>query len=120
VAEAIRQEVSLIVHDLIKDPRVGFVTITRVEVAPDLRFARIFFSVLGNDADYKKTLEALQSAHGYIRKLVTERINLKFSPELVFNEDHASEYSVRIQEVLDALKENNEPRKSRRTPKKTK
>ena len=119
VAESIRQEVSMIVHDLIKDPRVGFVTIASVEVSPDLRLARIFFSVLGSDADRKKTQEALDSARGYIRKKVTERINLKFSPELIFKQDHSSEYSVRVEEVLNALKENNEPRKRRRAPKKT-
>jgi len=119
VAESIRQEVSMIVHDLIKDPRVGFVTIASVEVSPDLRLARIFFSVLGSDADRKKTQEALDSASGYIRKKVTERINLKFSPELIFKQDHSSEYSVRVEEVLNALKENNEPRKRRRAPKKT-
>jgi ribosome-binding factor A len=118
VAEAIRQEVSVIVHELIKDPRVGFITITRVEIAPDLRLARVFFSVLGNDADFKKMKDALESAHGFIRKLVTERINLKFSPDLLFKEDHSSEYSVRIQQVLDEIKENNEPRKGRRTSKK--
>ena len=57
ITEAIRQEVSIIIHDKLKDPRLGFVTITRVEMSPDLRLARVYFSVLGKDEDYKKTKE---------------------------------------------------------------
>ncbi|MFA5275850.1 MAG: 30S ribosome-binding factor RbfA [Candidatus Omnitrophota bacterium] len=105
VAEAIREEASLIIHDKLKDPRIGFVTITRVEVASDLRNASIFFSVLGNEEDYAKTQEALDSALGYIRKLISERINLKFAPEMIFRQDRSSEYSVRIQEILEEVKE---------------
>jgi ribosome-binding factor A len=105
VSEAIRQEASLIVHDKLKDPRLGFVTITRVEMTDDLRYAKIFFSVLGKDEDYKKTQDALDSAKGFIRRLISERINLKFAPDIAFYEDHSSEYSVRIEEVLNEIKE---------------
>ncbi|MBM3249268.1 MAG: 30S ribosome-binding factor RbfA [Candidatus Omnitrophica bacterium] len=105
VAEAVRQEASLIIHDKLKDPRLGFVTVTRVEMAPDLRIAKIYFSVLGKPEDFKKTKDALDSALGYIRMLIAERINLRFAPEIIFYEDHSSEYSVRIQEVLDKIKE---------------
>lgn len=103
VAEAIKQEVSIIIHDKLKDPRLGFVTITGVEVSADLRSAKIFFSVLGKDEDHKKTKDALDSALGFIRGLVSKRINLKFAPEIIFREDRSSEYSVRIQEVLDQI-----------------
>jgi ribosome-binding factor A len=109
VAEAIRKEVSLILHDKIKDPRLGFITITRVEITPDLRYAKIFFSVLGREEDYQKTQDALESASGYIRTLLAEKINLKFAPEIIFREDHSSEYSVRIQEVLEEIKSLNPP-----------
>lgn len=122
VQEAIRQEVSLILHDELKDPRLGFVTVTRVEMTPDLRYAKIFFSVLGKEEDYLRTKEALSSALGFIRKLIAERINLKFAPEIAFKEDRSSEYSVRIQEVLDEVgqlnKPKDEPKKSRRIHKK--
>lgn len=126
VAEAIKKEVSLIVHDELKDPRIGFVTITKVEMTPDLRLAKIFFSVLGKDEDYKKTKEAFNSALGFIRRLVAQRINLRLAPELAFYEDKSIEYSVRIQEVLEEIKELNpvrkegqfEPKKSRRVRKK--
>jgi ribosome-binding factor A len=109
VAEAIRKEVSIILHEELKDPRLGFVTITRVELTPDLRSAKVFFSVLGKEEDYKKTTEALDSAGGFIRKLVAERINLRLAPEIMFRQDRSSEYSVRIQELLDEIKELREP-----------
>lgn len=105
VAEAIKKEVSLIIHDELKDPRLGFVTVMRVEVTADLRQAKIFFSVLGKDEDYKRTQEALDSALGFIRRLIAQRINLRFVPELIFREDRSNEYSIRIQEVLDEIKE---------------
>ncbi|MDD2752515.1 MAG: 30S ribosome-binding factor RbfA [Candidatus Omnitrophica bacterium] len=138
VAEAIRKEVSTIIHDELKDPRLGFITITNVEVTADLRYAKIFFSVLGNDDDYAKTKKALDSGLGFIRKLIGERIQLRFVPELSFREDRSSEYSVRIQKVLDEIKEldsarsnqndrrtsiskeKNEPKKTSRKPKKKK
>ncbi|MBM3246698.1 MAG: 30S ribosome-binding factor RbfA, partial [Candidatus Omnitrophica bacterium] len=78
VAEAIKKEVSLIIHDELKDPRLGFITITRVEVTADLRQAKIFFSVLGKDEDYKKSKDALDSALGFIRRLIGQRISLRF------------------------------------------
>lgn len=118
VAEAIRKEASIIIHDELKDPRLGFVTITGVELTPDLRFAKVFFSVLGKEEDYKKTKKALDSALGFIRRLIAQRINLRFAPEIVFREDRSSEYSVKIQEVLDQIKELNEPKKSHRVHKK--
>ena len=117
VAEAIREEASLILHDKLKDPRVGFVTITGVDVADDLRNATIFYSVLGNEEDYAKTQEALDSALGFIRKMISERINLKFAPEIIFKQDQSIEYSVRIQEVLEEVKKL-EPAKEEGQPEK--
>lgn len=112
VSEAIRKEVSVIVHDKLKDSRLGFVTITGVELTADLRRALIFFSVLGNEEDYKKTKKALDSALGFIRSLVAKRINLRLAPEIAFKEDRSAEYSVRIQEVLQEIKELNQPEDS--------
>jgi len=121
VAEAIRQEASIIIHDKLKDPRLGFLTITRVEIARDLRFAKIFFSVLGNDQAYKNTKQALDSSLGFVRKLLAQRLNLRFAPEIAFYEDRSTEYSVRIEKVLNQIKEHNEPekpQKGRRSDKK--
>ncbi|MBU0503088.1 MAG: 30S ribosome-binding factor RbfA [Candidatus Omnitrophota bacterium] len=108
VQEAIRKEVSLIVHDQLKDPRLGFVTITSVELTPDLRYAKVFYSVLGKDEDYTKTKQALDSASGFIRKEVCQRVKLRLAPEISFREDRTGEYSVRIQQVLDEIKELND------------
>ena len=112
VEEAIKKEVSLIIHDELKDPRIGFITISGVELTKDLRSAKIFYSVLGKEDERKKTKIALDSALGYIRSLVAQRINLRIATELMFKEDHSSEYSVRIEEVLNEIKEINAPRPS--------
>ena len=120
VGEAVRQEVSIIIHDKLKDPRLGFVTVTRVEMTPDLRLAKIYFSVLGKEEDYKKTKEALDSALGFVRRLIAERINLRIAPEIMFFDDRSSEYSVRIQEVLNEIKTFEKKPEPVRAKKKTK
>lgn len=114
VTEAIKKEVSTIIHDELKDPRLGFVTITRVELTQDLRYAKIFFSVLGKDEDYGKTRQALNSALGFIRRLIAQRIRLRFVPEIAFREDRSVEYSIKIQEVLGEIEGLNEPVKTRK------
>lgn len=128
VAEAIRKEVSVIIHDELKDPRLGFVTITAVEVTKDLREAKIFFSVLGSEEEHKKTREALESGLGFIRKLIGERIQLRFVPEIMFREDRSSEYGARIEEVLNEIRSlpdkgglaDSQPEKPARKPRKEK
>lgn len=107
VEEAIKKEVSIILHDKIKDPRIGFITVTGVELSKDLRNAKIFYSVLGKEEDYIKTKLVLDSALGFIRSLVATRINLRFAPELIFKEDRSTEYSVKIEEMLNKIKESN-------------
>lgn len=116
-AELLR-EISLVIHDQMKDPRLGFVTVTKIELSQDLRYAKVFFSVLGGVSDYQRTREALDSALGFIRRVVAERVNLKFAPEISFQEDHSSEYSVRIQQILDEIKSEDEHKRSRRSHKK--
>lgn len=105
VEEAIKKEVSIIIHDELKDPRVGFVTITRVELSKDLRNAKIFYSVLGKEESRKKTKLALDSALGYIRSLIAQRIDMRFATEIMFKEDHSTEYSVQIEKILNQIKE---------------
>ena len=84
VQEAIRQEVSRIVQNEMKDPRIGFITITKVELTKDLRYARVYFSVLGEEKEKKLALKGLNSASGYIKGLLADRIKLRFMPEVVF------------------------------------
>lgn len=118
VAAELQKEISSIIHDELKDPRLGFVTVTKLELTQDLRYAKVFFSVLGKAHDYKKTKEALDSAQGFIRRLVAKRINLRFAPEIIFREDQSGEYSVHIQEILEEIKNTDEPKKSSRRTKK--
>ncbi|MBU1999167.1 MAG: 30S ribosome-binding factor RbfA [Candidatus Omnitrophota bacterium] len=105
VQEAIKKEVSLIIQSELNDPRMGFVTITEVRISQDLKYAKIFYSVLGKEEETNKTHEALKSAQGFIRKLVAERLQLRFAPEISFKEDKSGEYSVRIDEILNEIKE---------------
>jgi ribosome-binding factor A len=109
VQDAIQKEVSSIIQNELKDPRLGFLTITAVEMTPDLRYAKIFYSVLGKEQEHQKTKEALDSALGFIRRLIAQRLQLRFAPEIMFKEDKSSEYSIRIQEVLDEIKELKNP-----------
>ena len=118
VAQTLKKEISNILHDELNDPRLGFVTITRVELTPDLCYARVFYSVLGEVQDYSRTREALDSALGFIRRLVGQRIRLRFIPEIIFKEDHSSEYSIRIEEMLGQIKKLDEPKKTKRSIKK--
>ncbi len=111
VQDAIQKEICEILQNEIKDPRIGFVTITGVEMSDDLRYAKVFFSVLGKEEDKKKTRDALDSAKGFIRTLVAERIQLRFAPEIDFKEDQSSEYSSHIQKILDQIKELEGPKK---------
>jgi ribosome-binding factor A len=118
IAEAIRKEVSTIIHDELKDPRLGFITIVRVELTHDLQSARIFYSVLGSDKERENSRMALDSALGFIRRLIGQRIMLRIVPELMFKEDRSIEYSVRIEEILQEIKTTDEPKKRSRVRKK--
>lgn len=107
VQEAIRQEVSKILHDEIRDPRLGFLTITGVELTNDLRYARIYFSVLGEDKDKKLALKGLNSAKGYIKGLLGDRIKLRYMPEIEFKIDETLERTQRIYDLFDKIKKEN-------------
>lgn len=118
VAQALKKEVGSIIHDELKDPRIGFVTVTRVELTHDLQCAKIFFSVLGTEKEQLDSKEALESAVGFIKRQIGRRIKLRLVPEIRFIQDKSGEYSIHIQQELDKIKELNEPRKGRRTNKK--
>jgi len=104
IQEAIRQEVSIIVQSQIKDPRIGFITITKVELTKDLRYARIYFSVLGKGSDKNKALKGLNSAKGYIKGLVADKIKLRFVPEIAFVIDNSLEHTQHIYDILNGIK----------------
>jgi len=119
VAQALKEEISKIIHDDLKDPRIGFVTVTHVELTKDLRYSKVFFSILGKEAQQQKTKDALDNSLGFIRSLIAERMMLRFVPQIVFKQDRSAEYSLQIEEALNKIKElENERRKSNRLHKK--
>jgi len=101
VGEQVREEIMSIIRRDLKDPRIGFVSITTVRMSPDLRAARVRVSVLGNPEQQKESLAGLVSARGLIRHELGRRLqNLKFSPDIRFELDPSIEYSVHISELL--------------------
>jgi ribosome-binding factor A len=102
VNEALREVLSEGVAEL-KDPRIGFVTITGVETSPDLRHARVFVSVLGAERKREQTLVALQSAHGVLQARVGRLLRLKRTPQLAFEYDPSVERGVRMTKLIDEL-----------------
>ena len=108
VADLIHKETSEILLKSLKDPRIGFVTITRVLVSDDCRSAKIYFSVMGSFADREKSEKGLSSAKGYIRKELGRRIKLRYTPEIVFHFDPSIEYAIHIGEVIEQIKKERE------------
>ena len=104
VQEALRQEISRIVHGELNDPRLGFITITGVQLTKDLRYAKVYFSVLGEAKDNRLALKGLNSAKGYIKGLIADRIKLRFTPEIDFRIDEFFDEAKKIRSVLDILK----------------
>src|SRR3954454_15099722 len=100
VNEAVREVVSVGVGEL-KDPRIGFVTVTGVETSPDLRHARVFVSVLGSDAKRAKTLDRLAPAHGVPQARVPRELRMKRTPQLAFKYVPTVERVVRMTQLID-------------------
>jgi ribosome-binding factor A len=101
VDEAVREVLSDAISHQVKDPRVGFVTVTAVETAPDLRRARVFVSVLGEEGVRRRSLDGLQSAHGVLQRAVARELRLKHTPALEFVYDDTAERGMRITELID-------------------
>jgi ribosome-binding factor A len=108
VADLIRKEISEILLRSIKDPRIGFVTVTRVKVSDDCRSARVYFSVVGSEEERKRSLEGLDSAKGFLRKELGRRVSLRYTPDLIFQFDPSIEYAIHMEEVFHHLREERE------------
>jgi len=105
LAGEIQREISQIIRDQMKDPRVGFVTVTDVEVSGDIRHAKIFVSVLGDETVTESCLAGLSKAKGFIRSELARRINVRYMPELHFKVDQSLDYSQKINSILTKVKE---------------
>ena len=101
VNEAVREVVSARIAQGLRDPRIGFVTVTAVETSPDLRHARVYVSVLGTDEERTATLAGLESAHGVIQQAVASELRMKRTPTLQFVFDESIDRGMRITELLD-------------------
>ena len=102
VNEAIREALAEALVEL-KDPRIGFVTITAVKTSPDLRQARVYVSVLGNERKREKTLQGLDSAHGVLQAKLASEIRMKRTPQLTFEYDPTVEQGMRMSQLIDEL-----------------
>jgi ribosome-binding factor A len=110
VAHQLKRDISEIFMKEINDPRLGFVTVTQVEMSRDLRVAKIFYSVLGSAKEEKESKSALESAKGFVRSIIGQRLKMRLTPELIFISDRSAEYSVQIQQALERLKREEQSR----------
>lgn len=104
VGHVIREEVSDIVLNRVKDPRLGFLTITDAEVTPDLKLARVYVSTL-KDEDREEALEILESAKSFIRQELGKRLRMKFIPDIEFRFDESSRYGDKMEKLFKKLRE---------------
>ena len=102
VNEALREVLSESIGEL-KDPRIGFVTVTGVETSPDLRHARVFVSVLGDERKRERTLAGLTAAHGVLQARIARELRMKRTPQLAFEYDQSVERGVRMARLIDEL-----------------
>jgi ribosome-binding factor A len=103
LGELILAEISDLITRDIKDPRVGFVTFTRVEMSDDLRYAKVFVSSLGSEQEKARTLQGLSSATGYIRRHLGRALHLRYTPEITFLIDESLEHGAKIAQLLRQL-----------------
>ena len=101
VNEVIREVLAAAIATDLKDPRIGFVTVTDVDTSPDLRAARVFVSVLGTEAEREDALAGLRSAHGVLQGRIASEVRMKRTPTLSFHYDDSIERGIRLSELLD-------------------
>ena len=103
VAEAIHELISELIIKGLKDPRIGFVTITGVKLTDDLHLATIFFTVIGTEEEKRASEQGLNSAKGFIRKEMGKSLHMRYLPDLIFRYDESVEYGSRIETILKEL-----------------
>ena len=101
VDEAMRAVLSDAIATDLKDPRIGFVTVTGVKTSPDLRHARVYVSVLGDDPERSASIDGLRSAHGFLQRRLADELTLKHTPSLSFEYDDSVDRGMRISHLLD-------------------
>lgn len=109
VGEQMKKELSDIIGRKLKDPRIGFVTVTDVQVTGDLQQAKVYISVLGDSEQKKNTLKGLETAKGFIRTEIGQRIRLRKTPEIIFEFDESIDYGNRIESLIHQLHTDEKP-----------
>ena len=109
VNQLIREEISHLIQRELKDPRLGFVTVTEVDVSKDLRTAKVYVSVLGSETELQASLQALESARGFIRNWLVPRLRLRAVPHFTFHPDRSMAHAAHIQTVLEGLRTEERP-----------
>lgn len=100
VGEEIKKELSILLQRGLKDPRIGFVTVTEVEVSSDLQLAKVFVSIFGSEEERKASLAGLAKAKGYLRTEIGKRVKLRHIPDFVFKLDESIDYGSKIESIL--------------------
>lgn len=100
VQDFLREEISMIIQQEIKDPGLGFITIIDVKMTEDLKYAKVYYSVYGSDEEKERSAQALKRATSYIKHLLGDRVRMKFMPEITFVYDTEQEKAARIDEIL--------------------
>jgi ribosome-binding factor A len=101
LAEEIREQVAQMIASQLKDPRLGFVTVTRVELAHDLGHARVYVGVLGSEAEREKSLQSLHQASGFVRRELGKRLRIRHTPEIEFRYDKGLDATDRVARLLE-------------------
>ena len=105
INEELKKEISQIISFELKNPdATGLISITKVKITPDLKYAKVYASII-NSKNEEKTMEALKQSAGFIRSLIAKRVNLRITPELVFEKDDSMEYGMKIDAILKELKD---------------
>ena len=105
VNQLIKEEVSTLLQRELKDPRLGFVTVTEVETSKDLRQAKVFVSVLGDERQWTASMAALASARGFVHNWLRQHLDLRVTPDVEFRADRSMEHAARIQSLLKKVQE---------------
>lgn len=105
VGEQMKKELSQLIQTGVKDPRIGFVTVTGVDVTNDLSQAKVYLSVMGDEEQKEQTIKALEKASGFLRSEVGKRVHLRHTPELLFKIDTSIEYGSHIEKLLGEIRD---------------
>jgi len=108
VAKELKRYISEILYTEMKDPRIGFVTIMDVELTKDLKIATVYYSIMGTKTEKNNTINALKSGTGFIKKLISENLDLRYTPDIIFREDLSAERAKNVYNILDKLKKEGE------------